>query len=224
MRAKIKIYLLLFGMAVSFSACSYKEAEDSLKEKISDVKEEANRVDSEKDDKEEEENSSIGKSVTWKDYYEQELQYTLKDVKTAKNINELGIKKEDFLENAREAISEDGNIIGEDSILVQASINIKNINFKGYDKGKTSDMLYKVYIDNNIDTKEDMNGEGLNKISAAYFSGHSAEEEYYMFQLKEGEEKLEKLVWIVPKKSYEEEQLCYVIGEANGEYQYLRIN
>lgn len=231
MKKKMKFMVLTLGMALELSACSYKQAEDSFRNKVAEVKEEMTTSDAESENEvsrnESEENIyQIGESAIWTDYYGQEIQYTLESVKTAHNIQELGIVKDDFGINARENISDSGEVISdnnEKNILVEAEIKVKNINFKGYDNGKSIDMQHIVNIDTLLDTKENIE-EDEPHISAAYFSEHSSDDkQYFMFYMEEGKEKIVKLVWIVPEK-YFEEKCYYIIGGANGEHQYFEMN
>lgn len=236
MKVKRKLVLLLgISCALNMTACSYKQLEDSIKHKMTGEEssgEDPNQAKVVENTTDTEEKNVFDKEerIVWKDYYEQEIHYTLEKVETAFNIGDLGISRDDFQDNSRSAILEDGTVADGEAgkqILVSADVKVKNVNFMSYDNGKRADTLNKVYVNNMAGSKTDMLDENVGGKAAAYLSAHgTGEKDYYMIELKAGEEAKVRLVWIVSETAFQKELFCYAIGEDNGmmEEQFFQLN
>lgn len=236
MKVKIKqVIIISLGSIFVLSACSYKQLEDSVRSKAvgEDVVEESANVPDivdEPADSSKNNTFTIGDSIIWSDYYKQEIEYTLDNVETASNINELKLVQEDFSELSQPFILSNGEVTNEKDekcILVAADIRIRNISFKSYDNGKIPELFNQINIDRNAGSKDGiMVADMSDTIEADYFNEHSTgEKDYYKFILEEGAERLIRLAWIVPEKSFEK-PFYYIIGtgmEAD-RYQYFQLN
>lgn len=225
--------MLAVLLAMGVGGCSYRQMEDVAKQKIqeevigeteADVGKEVVEINSAEDNI-----YKKGETIVWRDYSGQQIQYTLKDVQMAENINDFGVPPEEFTTGAQSFLSPDGSLVdGENgkNILVKATVDIKNIDYEGFPDETDTDYL--LYAETLILTQTELeNADGIaHNMQAAYFSQHShGEKDYYFYTLEAGTETTAELIWIVPENDLQE-PLYYIIGEASGRdaFQLFRLN
>lgn len=232
-REKYSLAGCVFGMLV-LSACGSADLQEEQK-KI-DIEEQTQTIFQEETEPKSQEKMPehffrCGEIVTWSDYYGQEVEYLLKDVSIADNINEFGIDTEKITSLGLDRILESGEIVNnsdQNYVFVKADVKIKNKTFKNYSNGKTLENMYSYYVDTLLTTETELqDDEGIRHIGQAIYFSLCAEDEkdYFKFNIEQGEEVQAVLIWIVPEKDLEE-PLYYLIGETTGKnsYQYILMN
>lgn len=177
-------------------------------------------------DRENDSVNAIGSTITWSNFYEESLQYTLNKVEISENLSDLGIKKNELTQQYVSSITEEGTLIDNNYIFIAIDVTVKNMNYPGV--SNTDGEQYRVYIETLLETEAELqNEDGIrHNGEAAYFSEHGeTEQQYYAFTLEPEQEIDAKLVWIVPKEDLEE-PIYYIIGAATGRdtYQYFLLN
>src|SRR5690625_77191 len=229
---KISIIFLCM-LTVILSACSYKEFEDSLRDKTINKGDEQyinpSSVPDYSPDAEEESDGEILFSVgdTIIDTFDsQSVQYSLNQAYILDNINDLDLGVDDFADSS--LILEDGSI-EEPYQFVAVDITVKNISFEGYDLEVDEPTLFIEALVGFKDGIEDPDGPFV--IYASYFSEHppldqNHGQDYYQYNLSIDNEMNTIIGWFLPTEQLNEDTLYYIIGgEGSPEYfQYFELN
>lgn len=235
MKTKWKLITSVICIFFLLSACSYKEFEDSMKSKLNKEEEEeyinpaivpeaSSQSEKEDDSKSDEKKLyTVGDTITYSYPGDEDetFQYTLKKVQIVDNINELGLKKDDFTDSL--FIETNGDIT-KNYRLLTVDVLVKNIEYNIFDEEGDTPILF---IEDGLGFKEaieDPNGPFL--FEAAYFSEHSlGNKDYYKFPLAIGEEVEATIGWFVPADQIMEEPIYYVIGTGGQfeNYEYFEL-
>lgn len=220
-RKMTTVILLLSVLVFILSACSYKEFEDSMKDKLNKPEEEeyinpakipeksTNTENEDTSESEEKRLYTVGETITFAYPTTGYVQYTLNEAHIVDNINDLGIKKDDFLDSLY--IADNGDI-SNDKRLLTVDVTIKNIDYQGHYEDEEE---YTINIESSVgfkDAIEDPDGPFL--FEPVYFSEHpeNYKDDYLYFPLNIGEEIDATVGWIIPEENLNEEPLYYVIG------------
>lgn len=239
MKHKCILILTLCGLLFLLSACSYKEFEDSLKDKLneSETDEYVNPSKIPDKDSETKKNNTtdveeqilfdMGETVifTWPDGT---IQYRVNQVNVVDNIKKSELKKDDFSSYQNSYILDNGDITNNQRLLT-LDITVKNIDYTVYDEEYENIALN---IEGSLGFKsgiEDPNGPF--SFEPAYFSGHPTlgrypEDGYLYFPLEIGEEVDVTVGWFIHEDEVNKEPLYYIIG-AGGffeERKYIEVN
>ncbi|WP_062105423.1 DUF5027 family lipoprotein [Bacillus niameyensis] len=232
---KIKGFSILFFcvLPVFLSACSYKKFEDSLKNKLNKEHEvDINTATIPNNSTEGDEQSlfSVGDTATYTEKHfqtniKESIEYTLNKIHVSDNINDLGLKADDFSDAS--LISDNGDI-KKNMRLVAVDVTVKNVDYKGDESEGNNPILY---IEPTLGFKggiEDPDGPWV--IYASYFSEHAPMDQnhgddYYFFPLALGEEIDATIGWFVPADQLGEEPLYYIIGNGgrSEDYKYFEL-
>ncbi|MCZ0703980.1 hypothetical protein J2T56_002215 [Natronobacillus azotifigens] len=194
------------------SACSYKDFEDSLRNKLDNDEEveytNPTSIPENYSENEEEGLFTIGDTATT---YRNLEQYTLHKVQVLTNINEADLELTDFKDIS---LIKDNGDIDQDYQLVLIDLTVKNLASRLFMDDSDVPILY---IENGAGFKseiEDPNGPFHTEIS--YFSGQQKVDDdpkgYYRFLLEIGEEVDVTIGWFLPVEQLDEELLYYMIS------------
>lgn len=222
-RHNISIILIISISLLLLSACSYKEFEDSVRNKVNkkDDNEEYNNPaslssndNSNTPNAEEASYLSIGDTITYT-FVDQSFQYTLHKVDVVDNIHDLGLELQDFYQT--DLIEENG-VVKDNYRFVAVDVTVKNIDFEGYVQIDDEPILFIESLVGFKDGIEDPDGPFA--IPASYFSEHppmdqNSGEDYYQFPLAFGSEINATVGWFVPSEELSEDTLFYIIGGAS---------
>ncbi|GAA4060382.1 DUF5027 family lipoprotein [Amphibacillus indicireducens] len=211
------IYLcLIFSL---LTACSYREFEDSLKQELNHDEDmhvnEAIVPEQPAEDEEDDGLFFIGDTIA-----RGGVEYTLNDVHISKNINEVGLDKEEFNSLGYPLVNDDGSI-NDNHQLVTVDVTIKNINYTDYELRTNPDLERdkpNLFIESLIGFKDDLEDpNGPFTIELSYFSHHAPFDQnlgkdYRQFLLGHGEEVEVTVGWLVPIDQLNEEPLYYLNG------------
>lgn len=227
MKRKWKILSTVLCLLFILTACSYKNFEDSLKDKLNkeDTEEyinpakipeaSTNSEDEKVTDPDEKRLFQIGDTVTYSYPGEESFQYTLHQINLVDNIHDLNLDKEDFISTS--FLTENGDV-DKEYLLLTVDVTIKNIDYEGLDDDRTDDYsdVPVLYIEDMLGFKSGLEDpQGPFSIESAYFSEHpkeNKEKDYYKFRLEKGKELDATVGWFVPANQLEEEPMYYVIG------------
>ncbi|MCZ0703981.1 hypothetical protein J2T56_002216 [Natronobacillus azotifigens] len=214
---KTRSILGLCIIVLLLSACSYKEFEDSLRNKLDNDEEveytNPTSIPENYSENEEEGLFTIGDTVTTHNNAEQ---YTLHKVQALTNINEADLELTDFFKNV--SLIKDNGDIDQDYQLVLIDLTVKNLASRLFKDESDVPILYIGYSAGFKSEIEDPNGPFFTEIS--YFSGQQKVDDdpkgYYKFLLEIGEEVDVTIGWFLPVEQLREEPLYYMISIQSG--------
>lgn len=240
MKKIIAIVIMVASTTILFSGCSYREFEDSLrdKEKVEGddnyennvtIPKEENKDETKEETKEETKGEANGQKqgekhvFLYTDASGQQIQYLIKDSKLIHNINESGLNIKYF--NDDNLIQPDGTLsskVNDNNVMVIMDMKIKNISYVEEENGEPL-----VYIEPCIGYSSDITDpDGPWLIYACYYDGMlDSGQDFYKTRLEVGEEKEVKIGWIIDASRLEDEELFYVIGSGGypEDYQFYTI-
>lgn len=163
---------------------------------------------------------SVGETIT-DNMVGEETQYTLKSVNIVKNVNDIGITREDFPDDVRSKVLRNGELnTEEESRFVMVTMVVKNVNAE-------PDGMQMIEMDAGCEsTLKD--GDSILHMAEYYrdISGKHIGEPYFnSYFLEKGEEMTVQLGWFVPVEELQE-PFYYVIGTWGTieNYQYFWLN
>lgn len=188
------------------SGCSYHKFEDKLLSKDAVNEQSAHAENDMSDDIEDDmaddvenitNDSSDSKSAKYMDAYQQEIDYTVEEVKIVKNLDELGLTS-DSLNTLDDSETDTTRYLC-------ATVNITNQNYINCTHGKTKEDQYIIGVPDTIYCNDEA-------FEAVYFSDPiDNEKSYFFIQLKEGDSANVRLVWKIDE-SISQDKILYLIG------------